>query len=386
MQKKPKNLRPLTYREHDAIMVGDMEPTWPSAAEQLTWTVDQRQRTLAKAFLWYNITQDQKRANEWLAQWLEMQHNHVQLAGIVRKWGHVTPVIGWLTRSSMMGLTLKFSELRKIYAALVKMIKLQKQDLEKQARFAPTQQAPKVNIQDVINEKIADSMGLIQAQLDDFIAAGCQGEPNCLPALMERNVPANRVRELSSRFDKLVSELELLLAGKTPVLTEGWSNLPKRQQKALLQWVKTAQQQMLSYGTLKTSNRKPRARKSQTPMKMVSKLKLMHKHEELKISSINPVDILKASEVWFYNTKNRKLGVYLVDDTQTTLYVKGNKILGFNETTSVSKTLRKPEQQLKEFLKLGKPASKKWFADLKTTTSPVNGRGGDDIVFIKAFK
>ncbi|MGA1691745.1 MAG: protein translocase subunit SecD, partial [Sedimenticolaceae bacterium] len=51
-------------------------------------------------------------------------------------------------------------------------------------------------------------------------------------------------------------------------------------------------------------------------------------------------------ELWIFNTKTRKLVKYVAAEYQE-LGVKGTSITGFDANTSVQKTLRKPEEQLK---------------------------------------
>jgi hypothetical protein len=98
--------------------------------------------------------------------------------------------------------------------------------------------------------------------------------------------------------------------------------------------------------------------------------------------SINPADILGAKELWTYNTKSRKLGKYLAAEFQE-LGVKGTTITGFNEATSVQKTLRKPADQLKEFKAAGKVVLRKFLEDINAVDTRMNGRINEDIILLK---
>jgi hypothetical protein len=49
----------------------------------------------------------------------------------------------------------------------------------------------------------------------------------------------------------------------------------------------------------------------------------------------------------------------------------------------VCKTLRKPEEKLKEFAKAGKIQLRKFLDDVKATESKMNGRMNADIVLLK---
>ena len=92
--------------------------------------------------------------------------------------------------------------------------------------------------------------------------------------------------------------------------------------------------------------------------------------------------MLFRSELWIYNTKSRKLGKYVAGSYQT-LGVKGTTIVGFDEQKSTSKTLRKPEEKLKEFAKAGKVQLRKFLDEIRATETRLTGRINEDIVLLK---
>jgi len=65
--------------------------------------------------------------------------------------------------------------------------------------------------------------------------------------------------------------------------------------------------------------------------------------------------------------------------------VKSNSVIGFDPNKSVMKTLRKPAEQLKALMASGKPANRKFFADIKATEVKYNGRGNEHVVLLKAW-
>jgi hypothetical protein len=116
--------------------------------------------------------------------------------------------------------------------------------------------------------------------------------------------------------------------------------------------------------------------------KLVAKLKFMKTNEPLKLVSISPVDIIGAGELWIFNTKTRKLGKYVASEFNT-LNVKGTTITNFDEFKSVQKTIRKPEDKLKEFKSAGKIALRKFLEDINATDTKMNGRIGEDTILLK---
>ena len=139
------------------------------------------------------------------------------------------------------------------------------------------------------------------------------------------------------------------------------------------------------------ATRKPRKAKPRSADKVISKLKFLKVDEKYKLASINPIDVVGANELWVFNVKTRKLGKYIASSIDpkglgregTGLSVKGTTIIGFDEKLSVQKTLRKPDEQLKEFKGAGKVALRKFLDEINTTDTKLNGRCNLDTVLLK---
>lgn len=129
-------------------------------------------------------------------------------------------------------------------------------------------------------------------------------------------------------------------------------------------------------------NRAPRAKKPTDKSKLVAKMKYLKQDDKLKLVSANPIDIIGSQEVWVFNVKTRKLGKYVAKE-YAELSVKGTTIINFDENKSVQKTLRKPEEQLKEFKAAGKVALRKFLDDIKAVDIKLNGRINEDTVLLK---
>lgn len=138
--------------------------------------------------------------------------------------------------------------------------------------------------------------------------------------------------------------------------------------------------------------RKPRKRKPISSEKMVAKLKYCVSHDKLGLVSISPTDIVRCNELWVYNIKSRKIGKYVASMQDplgqqrdgSGLTVKGTTIQGFNEELSIQKTLRKPEEKLKEFKDAGKIKLKKYMEEINAVEIKLNGRINADTVLLKA--
>ena len=141
------------------------------------------------------------------------------------------------------------------------------------------------------------------------------------------------------------------------------------------------------------ATRKPRKPKVYSADKLVAKLKYLKVDDKYKLASINPTEVVGASELWVFNTKTRKLGKYISSNIDpkgmkrdgSGLSVKGTTIIGFDEKLSIQKTLRKPEEQLKEFKAAGKVKLRTFLEEIKTTDTKLNGRSNLETVLLKVI-
>ena len=139
------------------------------------------------------------------------------------------------------------------------------------------------------------------------------------------------------------------------------------------------------------ATRKTRAPKAKPVARVVEKLKYKKTDEKYKIASVDPVNIVGATTLWVFNTKTRKLGKYVAANIDPTganrpgsgLSVKGTSITGFSEAESIQKTLRKPDETLKEFKAAGKVKLRKFIEEINTTDTKLNGRINPDTVLLK---
>lgn len=245
-------------------------------------------------------------------------------------------------------------------------------------------------IQPTIQERVRDAAirmtEEIEEALDSFQTDPENFDPKAfkmLNLLKGKEVKAAHARIIKTFYSRDLAELEELASGKSDEqLREGYSHRSKKQIKSLI----TFYQEIMSACDMLAQeakvNRAPRAKKSVPAEKLVAKLKFMKTNEPLKLVSINPVDIIGAGELWIYNTKSRKLGKYVAAEFQT-LGVKGTSITNFDVTKSICKTLRKPEDKLKEFKSAGKIALRKFLDEINATDTRMNGRINEEIILLK---
>jgi hypothetical protein len=203
-----------------------------------------------------------------------------------------------------------------------------------------------------------------------------------LNLLKGKGAKAAHARIIKSFYTRNYDELVEAANTKDDQLKEAYSHISKPQLKKITAFyneILTACDMLAQEAKI---NKKPRAKKAVPAEKIVGKMKYAKTHEPLKLVSVNPVDIVGAKELWIYNVKTRKMGKYVAAEFSE-LGVKGTSITGFSEMQSVQKTLRKPEEQLKEFKSAGKVALRKFLDDIKAVDIKLNGRINEDTVLLK---
>ena len=274
-------------------------------------------------------------------------------------------------------------------AEIVKVIAEGKNDIDEDEAKAAEAAKPTV-VQPTIQERVKESAYRMTEEIEDAIE-GFQADPEnfdpkafkMLNLLKGKEVKAAHARIIKGFYEKDLAELEELASGNADEqLKEGYSHRSKKQIRNLIAFYQEIMSACDMLAQEAKVNRKPRKTKVVPKDKIVAKLKYMKSSEPLKLVSINPTDIIGVGELWVFNTKTRKLGKYVAAEFQT-LSVKGTTITGFDEYKSVQKTLRKPEEKLKEFKAAGKVQLRKFLDDINATDTKMNGRINEETILLR---
>jgi len=271
---------------------------------------------------------------------------------------------------------------------IVQVIEAGKNDIDEEAKAA---EAAKPDVYTPsIQERVKEAAYRMTEEIEDAIE-GFQTDPEnfdpkafkMLNLLKGKEVKAAHARVIKTLYTRDLDELLELASGQADEqLKEGYSHRSKKQIKNLIAFYQEIMSACDMLAQEAKVNRKPRKTKSVPKDKIVAKLKYMKSNEPLKLVSINPTDIIGSKELWVYNTKTRKLGKYVAAEYQD-LGVKGTTITGFSENLSICKTLRKPEEKLKEFKAAGKVQLRKFLDTINATDTRMNGRINEEIVLLK---
>ena len=381
MSKNETTIKRLNPKGAETKYVG-FEPEWKFQPDDTN-----RISSFANAFQWYQYHYGKKDAKDMIAMYLEINHRKTDaklIRGIPDSQIRVTP--GWVCRMSVMGLILNEHEQCILDEQISLMLK-SKQEVRKAAATDEETQQVKLTIQDHLREKASECAGELEGMFDDFITAGAKMSADFKPIALIRgmNISPQMIPNITKVWDLRMAEFNEVLEGVDEQLVEGYSHLSKAQLKQCVKFCETVLQDCTSYISIKKVERKPRAKKSVSPEKQASKFKYLKEFAEFNLKSQSPASLVGASEAWLYDTAKRKL-IHIMADTHIgTFTVKGSAVIAYDAATTVQKTLRKPEEQLKSVISVGKPAARKAFEVIKSTEVKWNGRGNENLIILKAW-
>jgi hypothetical protein len=355
------------------------EPIWQDA-DKLTEA--ERETRMRRAFFYYNYYYSPKDLKPDVIDWLKRQEgvNKQLLSDYIQSAdAHTSMTAGSLARCYQRGMP--FTKRHTDY--LMRVIteaasKVKKSDEPSKPVIA----VQKLSIQDHIRAQ-ADQHVIYFEELEDQLVSGsAKVQHNAASYLRQHEVPSALVTRIRPVFEQRRAELEEAQAGTCDQLSEAYAHFKARDFKRYLEFYNTLISDLDNYGKVKRAARKTRIKKPVDRVRLVKKLNFLRSCPELKLTSIQPQDIVGSEILWIYNTKNRKLGRY-VAETSNTLGVRGSSILGYDPVKSVSKTLRKPEQQLAELMKAGKVTLRKFLDDIRATEVELNGRINKHMLLLK---
>jgi hypothetical protein len=357
------------------------EPEW--SADAAEWDNERFDNRLRKSFYYYNYYYSQKDCKKYVIEWLQKNSklSIEEVKAFNRAGDRLLPMtVCSLIMAHRAGMPFRGRHIEFIIDSVVDVIS--KAEPEEVPVIATAEQVyNRPTIQDRLAERTSEIIGELEGIFDD-IATGVKNPTKLYDFLVANNVVQSQLGKYEDLYRTRKAELELAQSKTNPQVTEGYKHLKAADFKRIISWIDDLLAAVEQYRGVKKSLKKARVKKAPSKEKVISKLKYCKTDAVLKLVSINPADIVGASELWIYNTKSRKLGKYVAAAYQT-LTVKGTSLINFDTDKSVCKTLRKPEEKLKEFAKAGKIQLRKFLDDIKATESKMNGRMNADIVLLK---
>lgn len=358
------------------------EPEWPEGADK--WSEEDFDHLLRKSFFYYNYFYNQKDTKKYVEDWAERSglFTKTEIKTFKRASDRSIPMTACsLVMAHKAGMPFKEQHVQFLIKCINNAINEVLPDPE-EVTTKPATAAYRPTIQDRLAEKTADTIGEIEGMFDEIVK---NTKPNFKPYdfLTANKVPQAQLPKYREVFEQRKIELEAAQNKLDAQLVEGYKHYKAADFKRIIGWLDLVLLALDEYRQVKQATKKARVKKAPSKEKIISKLKYAKDYKELKLVSISPAEIIGATELWIYNTKSRKLGKY-VAEAHSQLSVKGTSIINFDSDKSVCKTLRKPEDKLKEFNKAGKILLRKFLDEIKATETKLNGRINTEIVLLKA--
>ena len=362
------------------------EPVW-DPVRALEFTDEEFDHHLRISLRYYNYFYTTKDLKKYLVEWARQQADvaHKFDKATIDKFAKASDSLLPLTpcalaKAHKQGMPLHEKHVDYLVSSIRKVVDNLVDEVEVVDPTAPV--VVKVTIQDRLNEILKTHI-LHFEELEDKLIEGETVDPKAYDYLTGKNVPQGMLSRIAAVFEKRQDEMNEARAGKDEQLNEGYAHYKAADYKRFDAFYTKLIADLTSYGQVKKATKKVTVRKPPAKEKLVAKLKYLKEEKTLRLVSVNPVDIVGATELWVYNVKTRKLGKYVAEAMGGALTVKGTAIVGFSETASVQKTLRKPDVQLKEFLSAGKIQLRKFIEDIKATEIKLTGRINPDTILLK---
>lgn len=251
---------------------------------------------------------------------------------------------------------------------------------------APQAEVKTFTIQERIAEQTRHIIGHLEGEIDAFLVDGCKKSKfDAKKFLVHQEVKAPQAKLIVEFLDSNLDEIKLLLERKDDQLVEAYAFLTKSQQKKYYDFLSSMKDATLQRIDAVKQTRKPRKRKAKTPQQLVVNLKYLDKSEDGKLTSVDPANIIGATQLWLYDTKTRFLFHY---QSPVGLSVKGSTLQDFDPDVSTSKKVREQYTDgiIADVLSGGKVKLRRIMSSINAKDKDVTGRINKNHIILRAVK
>ena len=329
---------------------------------------------LSRAFNFYNQDRDKKDARGYLRTYIKHKGMTVDIDRVPDN--EINLTYGWLSRILLNGNTL---------------LDRHNEDLDSYINNLSTTKEVKVvvnkvskpSVRDYMQDKIAEVIGELEGQVDAFLKE--DKEFDLYNYLQANSIPKPYCKDIDEWARKRGTEFTEVYKTVDKDTKDGYSNISRRQQANLVKLFGSFIVDLEKYTQFKKANRKPRVTKAKPPAVQVARIKFKKEDAELGIKSVNPSEMVGASQVWVYNVKYKRLAAYRSDSVQG-IQVKGSTLQNYDPDMSECRSIRRPEAFLKVLLDASKVKLRKLLSDLTTKGYDVTGRINDECIIVRVIK
>ena len=330
---------------------------------------------LSRAFNFYNQDNGKKEARLYLKTYIKHSGLGVNIDNVSDS--DIILTYGWLARMVLNGNMLLPRHLEDLDSYISTLT------TSKEVIKVAVDKAPRPSVQDYMQDKIAEVIGELEGQVDEFLKDG--KEFDLYNYMQANSIPKPYCKDIDAWARKRGMEFTEVYKTADKDVKEGYSNISRRQQANLVKLFGSFIVDLEKYSQFKKANRKPRVTKVKPPVMQVARIKFKKEDTELGIKSVNPSEMVGASQVWVYNVKYKRLAAYRSDSVQG-IQVKGSTLQNYDPDMSECRSIRRPEAFLKVLLDASKVKLRKLLSDLTTKGYDVTGRINDECIIVRVIK
>ena len=356
------------------------EPTWDSSSEAC------KQIDLVLAFQWYNDHKTSKDARKYLLDYLSKSNSLTPIQKqasdyLNDSWNIVD---GWLARCLSRGAVVPQNTLINFQDRMNEFRARLNSIIESRGLGTVVVDTSNViSIQERVAAKVDYYIMELEAKFDELWHKGSSEDFVPYTWMIENEVKPMHATKIAEYFKTRAAEWINVIESRPSdeYLKESYPRSTKEMiigAKILTSFSTDAEK----LASNKSAARKPRKKKPVSFDKKVKNLKFKKDDVENKLVSIDPVKIMGSQQLWIYNVKTRKLGVYNANDSAG-LEVKGSTIQNYKYSESVCKTVRKPKEVLSRVLDGGKVVLRKVMSEINSKPKELNGRINKDTILLR---
>lgn len=255
---------------------------------------------------------------------------------------------------------------------------------EKQARLKDSDRVVSLSPMQRLQNKISNT---IMQDLLDYEDGWIEGEKSYIDlyALFKKHgLPASATASVREVIEGWLLDYEDAYHKRCPDAVEGYSHLKRPE---LNHRIKACQAMLSDLDRLKSAakaTRKTRIKAPRSADKQAAKIQYKTEDNDFKLASILPIQIIGKFRLYTFNTKSRMLTEYITT-AAVGFEVSGTSIKNFDQVSSRTIKLRKPDDFLPIVLnKTPKQIDSEW-KNLTTKGSVPNGRLNKDTILLRAL-
>ena len=390
-KKKKPDLKPVPQRKSSAARILEERHI---GAEVTDWaTVENIDIAIYQNLRNYGYFYDHKEAFGWAIPWVKKHRTASDLVDFkeAEDW-RVNTTLGGLAKMHLAGAPLEEKYMKRLNDGIDDAIRAGAAN--RKATESALKTMPVKTAAEILNTRISDFIAEVEAVIDLYHdpKVWVDGENySVFNELKKITAPKPLAQRVYDYYKPLFDEIDELITKKTPELVEGYGHLKTaKEKKDYWSFIKNILDDCQKYQNAQAATkvravRQPRAKKKIPVEKLVARVKYQKESAEYKLTSVDPANVIGATDVYIFNTKTRQL-IQLVAASVDGFSIKGTTITNFSEASSWRKTLRKPEDVLTSIGKTTKARVAKVFSELTTKPAPANGRLNEDMIILKVFK